>query len=277
MTKQLTFLLFIGVFYQTHAQIVRRSIVGRIGNDSISVESIHIVNKNTKKGTISNKYGMFKIPVKVNDTLVFDGIQFQKKELRITKKMLRNRTLDVALIQKINKLQTIEIKNINLSGELLNDAKKVKKPISMVSKNALDFGKIDFNVVDDIDAIDRQKAPNPYGGDASLRFNAGANLLGLVSFMLNPAIKVISKIGQRKRKLKKAKKEYHKIALTVPNKIRAELGDAFFVNQLKIPKNKIDAFIIYCRPKGVVDLYMNSKKIELIQVLMSESKDFNKD
>jgi len=276
MTKQLTFLLFIGVFYQTNAQIVRRSIIGRISNDSISVESIHIVNKNTKKGTISNKYGMFKIPVKVNDTLVFDGIQFQKKELRITKKMFKSKTVDVILAQKINKLQTVEIKNINLSGELLNDAKKVKKPVSMVSKNALDFSNIDFNVVDNIDAIDRMEAPNPFKG-TNAQAQPGGNILGLLGFVLKPAINGISKIGRRKRKLKHAKKKRQKIALTVPNKIRAEFGDTFFVNQLKIPKNKIDAFILYCESKGIVDLYMNDKKIELIQVLIKESKVFKKD
>jgi len=81
MTKQLTVIFFIALFYQSQAQILRHAIIGRISNDSISVESIHILNKNTKKGTISNQYGLFKIPVGVNDTLVFEGIQFKQKKL----------------------------------------------------------------------------------------------------------------------------------------------------------------------------------------------------
>jgi len=273
MTKQLAFLLIVGFFYQTHAQVVRRSIIGRVINDSISVESIHIINKNTKKGTISNQYGVFKIPVALNDTLIFEGIQFKKKELVITAQMLKIKSVEITLTQNINKLQTVEIKNVNLSGKLFNDAKKVKKPISMVSKNALDFSNIDFNVVNNIDAIDRSKAPDPFKG-TSAQFKGGANLMGLVAFILSPAIKGISKIGQRKRKLKKAKKAYQKMALTIPDKIRAELGDSFFTNNLKISKNKIDTFILYCKPKGIVDLYMSGKKIEMIQLLVDESEWF---
>jgi len=269
MTKQLTFLLFIGIFYQTNAQIVRRSIIGRISNDSISVESIHILNKNTKKGTISNQYGLFKIPVAANDTLIIEGIQFKKKEVFITNRMIKAQPIEIELVQNINKLQTVEINNINLSGELLNDAKKIKKSVSQVSNGALDFSNIDFNVVDDIDAIDRSKAPDPFTG-TSAQVQGGVNLL----FILNPIINGISKIGQHKRAKKRAKKAYQKKALTIPDKIRDELGDGFFTNKLKIPKNQIDAFIIYCKPKGVVDLYMADKKIEMIQVLIKESRNF---
>ncbi len=273
MTRQLTFLFILGLFFQSQAQVVRRSIIGHISNDSISVENIHILNKNTKKGTISNQYGVFKIPVKENDTLIFDGIQFQKKELRITQNMLKSKRVKVALIQKINELQTVEVKNHNLSGELLSDARKVKKPISMMSKGVLNLGEINFNAVSDIDDIDRSLAPDPFRG-TSAQVQGGANLIGLASLILTPAIKGISKIGQRKRRLKRAKREREKIALKVPDKIRDELGDAFFVKDLKIPKDQIDAFIIYCKSKGIVDLFMDGKKIEMIELLVGESDNF---
>jgi len=269
MIKQLALLLFVVFSYQVHAQVVRHPIIGRVVNDSISVESIHILNKNSKKGTISNQYGVFKIPVTVNDTLVFEGIQFKTKELVITKRMFKTKTVDVQLIQNINELQTVEIKNHNLTGTLLNDAKKVKNPVNMISKNALNFGKIDFNAVDDIDALDRSKPPDPFTG-TSAQVQAGVNLM----FILRPIINGISKIGQRKRAKKRAKKERKKIALTIPDKIREEFGDAFFVNQLKIPKDQIAAFILYCKPKGVVNLFMAGKKIEMIQELVDESERF---
>jgi hypothetical protein len=269
MTKQLALLLFVVFSYQVHAQVVRHPIIGRVVNDSVSVESIHILNKNTKKGTISNQYGIFKIPVKENDTLIFEGIQFKKKALVITKHLLKNKSFDVTLIQNINELQTVEIKNTNLEGDLRVDAKNVKKPINMIASGALDFSHIDFNVVDDIDAIDRSKAPNPFKG-TSAQVQKGANLM----FILTPILNGLSKIGQKKRRLKKAQKEREKIALTVPDKIRKELGDAFFVEQLKIPRDQIDAFILYCQPKGLVDLYMVGKKLEMIQVLVDETERF---
>ncbi|MCF6214215.1 MAG: hypothetical protein L3J45_09355 [Flavobacteriaceae bacterium] len=273
MTKQLTFLLFIGFVFQVQAQITRLSIVGKVSNDYVSVESIHILNKSTKKGTISNTYGMFKIPVKANDTLLFDGIQFKKKEIIITSEILKSKTLEVALKLNINELDAVEIKNHNLSGDLLIDAKNVKKPVSLVSKEALNFGKINFNMVDDIDAIDRQKPPDPFTG-TSAQVQGGVNILVLIGFVLSPIVNEIGKIGRLKRKRKQAKKAYAKKALTIPDKIRDELGEAFFTNTLKISKDQIDAFITYCQPKGIVDLYMANKKIEMIQLLVDESKIF---
>ncbi|MFK5890008.1 MAG: hypothetical protein QM486_04680 [Flavobacteriaceae bacterium] len=269
MTKQLTYIFFVFLFYQSQAQVLRHAIVGRIKNDSLSVEGIHVLNKNTKKRTISNQYGVFNIPVTINDTLIFEGIQFKKKELVITKRMVKTKSVDVTLIQNINELATVEIKNHNLTGDLVNDAKKVKKPISQVSKGALDFSHINFNVVDDIDATDRE-------GPANVSKLTNPNIPGGVSlmFLVRPILKGISKIGERKRKLKTAKKAYKKEAETVPDKIRRELGDAFFEEQLKIPKDQIDVFINYCRSKGVVDLYMAGKKIEMIQLLVDESKNF---
>ena len=89
-------------------------------------------------------------------------------------------------------------------------------------------------------------------------------------------MKEVSKIGAHKRKRKRAKKAYQKEALKVPDKIRNDLGDAFFEEQLKIPKAQIDAFILYCKPKDIVDLFMANKKIEMIEVLMAESKTFIK-
>jgi len=273
MIKPLTLVFFISVFFQCQAQIIRRSIIGRISNDSISVESIHVLNINTKKGTISNQYGLFKIPVAANDTLVFEGIQFKEKNILITKQMINAKSIEIELIQNINELKTVEINNINLSGDLINDAKNAKKPISMVSKNVLKIGKIDFNIVDDIDATDRMKPPDPFTGtDAQVQ--VGGNILGLLGYVLNPLFNELGKIGAHKRKRKQAKKAYKKRALTVPDKIRTELGDAFFEKQLKIPKDQIDTFINYCQPKEIVDLYMADKKIEMIQVLMKESANF---
>jgi|FLOH01.1.fsa_nt_gi hypothetical protein len=273
MTKQLTILFFIGFTFQTQAQIARLSLVGKVSNDYESVESIHILNKNTKKGTISNSYGMFKIPVKENDTLVFDGIQFKKKEIVITIEILKSKTLEVTLVQNVNQLDEIEIKNHNLSGDLLTDAKNVKKPVSQVGNGALNFGNIDFNVVDDIDAIDRLKPPDPFVNSRA-QFQGGGNILGLLGFVLSPIANEIDKIGQLKRKRKQAKKTYAKKALTVPDEIRADFGDAFFVEKLKIPTENIEWFINYCKPKGIVGLYMSNKKIELIAVLMVESKEY---
>ncbi len=87
MIKQLTFILLLSISTKIFAQEKQIVISGNIINDALSVENIHILNKTSNKGTIANKYGEFKIPIKANDTLIFSGIQFYKKEVLITQQI----------------------------------------------------------------------------------------------------------------------------------------------------------------------------------------------
>ena len=102
MSKPLTYLLFICAIIQTQAQEKRVNISGRIISDIKSKGNIHIFNIKSRKGTISNSRGEFKILVKVQDTLVFSGVQFYKKELPITNIIITNRRITVTLFQMIN-------------------------------------------------------------------------------------------------------------------------------------------------------------------------------
>ncbi len=203
MLKQLTFFLFFSAVIQNHAQENRIVTSGKINSDALSIENIHILNKNSKKGTISNKYGEFKIPVKVNDTLIFSGIQFYKKEIRITEQLIKNKVITIELFQKINELDEVEIKVHNLLGNLVTDANSVKDSVSKVNSLAFDFSMIDFSkpVVLDIDEFSRSRTSSN-----KQLMPGGGNILGLLGLMFDPLMGEISKIGQRKRRLKKEKK-----------------------------------------------------------------------
>ncbi len=249
MINQLTFLIFFFTVLQFHAQDNDIEITGRIINDSLSVENIHIINKNSNKATISNQYGAFKIPVKVDDTLVFSGIQFYTKEIHVTKKIVRNKTITIKLFQKINELDEVEIKTHNLSGSLVTDANQVKDTVSKIAPLALDFSMIDFSksVTNDIDKIDRRKPPD-------------------ISGLVNPHLQ--KGIGGASFTIDSPKK---KRVPTIPEKIRTEFGNAFFIKTLKIPLEQIDFFIDYCKSKGIIDLYIKDRKVEVIDILIKES------
>ena len=268
MIKRLTYFIFICFAVQSQAQEVT-NISGLIGGDALSLENIHIFNKTSRKGTVSDKEGAFVIPVILGDTLAFFGIQFYYEEVVINNTHIEDRRMTVYLIQKVNELEVVELKNNNLSGSLNIDAGNVKKPISMVNESALDFSNIDFSVVNDIDAIDRSKAPDPFTG-TSAQVQKGISLL----FVFKPILKGISKIGERKRSRKKAEKIFEKKIEVSPDIVRKEMGDAFFINTLKIPLYQIDAFLTYCKSKGLMPLYLKGKKIEFIEALIAESAIF---
>ena len=274
MSKPLTYLLFICAIIQTQAQEKRVIISGRIISDAKSKDNIHILNISSRKGTISNSQGKFVIPVKEHDTLVFSGIQFYKKEILITKKIITDRKITIKLFQKINELDEVEVRAHDLSGSLIIDAKNVKDSISMVNPMALDFSMIDFSkpVISEVDRtkpLDPDNLTNPI-------IPLGGNIIGLVSFILDPLKDELVKIGQRKRHLKIEKYIYEQKIKETPNNMVDELGERFFVETLKIPRTDIDNFLKHCQSKEISDLYIKGRKIEVIDILIKESKIYKK-
>ncbi len=261
MINQLTFLIFFFTVLQFHAQDNDIEITGKIINDSLSIENIHIINKNSGKATISNQYGEFKIPVKVNDTLVFSGIQFYIKEIRITKKIIRNKTITVKLFQKINELDEVEVKTHNLSGSLVTDANNVKGSVSKMNPMALDFSMIDFKktVILDIDEIDMKRAPDI------------THLVSPIQPGISASIGLKKYRTKEEKKLKKIKKDDE-----IFKDIRHLVTDNFFIQTLKIPYKEIDTFLKYCTSKGIVDLYIKNRKMEVIDLLIKESSEYRK-
>ena len=67
---------------------VEKTITGKVVFDNIAVSDVHIVNKNTNIGTITNKNGVFDISASLGDTLHFTHINLEEKLVAITKKII---------------------------------------------------------------------------------------------------------------------------------------------------------------------------------------------
>jgi hypothetical protein len=233
---------------------------------------------NSKKGTISNAFGEFMIPVKVNDTLVISEIQYESQKVIIDKEHLKNLQLIILLKLKINELNEVTISEHDLTGNLVNDAKNARSEnkISEVLQGP-DAWKVDMRIVDDYDEIDMEKAPNPRKLTDPTMQSAQGDIIGLLMGLgLNTIIKEVSKIGQKKRAKKREQRIYAQESKFASDRIRNELGDSFFTNNLKIPLAKIDAFIAHCETKGIIDIFLEGKKIAVIDLLIKESKPYIK-
>ena len=112
------------------AQSKRIVIQGNIISDSASVENIHIINKTSNKATTSDFKGRFRIPVRVNDTIVFSAVHFENKTFIINKAHLKNETIAVSIKSAVNQLHEVKIqKSKNMAGSLgLRNANK--KPLN---------------------------------------------------------------------------------------------------------------------------------------------------
>jgi len=162
MPKKLLLFLCIGFTMHSYSQDKRSNIFGKISSDSLAIKDVHIFNKNSQKGTISNRYGEFQMPVKEGDSLLISNIQYESQEIVISKVHIQNLQLHISLKSKVNELNEVQIKEHELTGNLINDAKNTKNTLSKVGVGALDFSKIDFStpVILDKDEFSRSRTSN---------------------------------------------------------------------------------------------------------------------
>ncbi len=99
-------------------------------------EFIHVYNKTFNKYTVTNNEGEFNIAVRLNDTIVFSGLQYKLKELVVTKNVINSSFISVVLEEQINELDAVYIKP-NLSGNLLVDSRNIKTKNNV---NAISLG-----------------------------------------------------------------------------------------------------------------------------------------
>jgi hypothetical protein len=252
MIRKLLFFILILTALISYSQSERINISGKILSEIEAVEGVHIINKNSEKGTVTNANGDFKILVKANDTLLISAVQFYFMEILITAQIITDKFVTIDLLQKINELQEVEVKAHDLTGSLLFDAAAIKDTISKVAPATLDFTMIDFSkpVINDLDVMDRQKPPD---------------ISHLTNPHFQPGIGASISIGSIK------KKSY----LTIPDKIRNKLSDEFFTETLELPIEQIEPFINYCLEEGIADLYLQNRKLEMIDVLFKARKNYN--
>jgi hypothetical protein len=110
----------------------QKSISGKVMNSG-EIESIHVFNKTFNKYTITDQQGMFKIPIRINDTLVFSAIQFKLKEVVISNVIFNSMQLSVLLKEQVNELDAVYIKP-NLSGDLLADSRNIETKDVLTAK-----------------------------------------------------------------------------------------------------------------------------------------------
>lgn len=237
--KQLYLFILFMISMQISAQDKRVMISGEIKSDSIAIENVHVINLNSKKGTVSDNYGVFKLKVQENDTLLFSDIQFENKMILIQKHHLEKKYIKVNFQIDINELdEVVIIKSANMSQALgLPNADRV--PLTQTER------KVNFYK------------------------NAGAisKLYGLISGEQKQR-KKIQKLERADEELRSYQKEILKI--------RNYFKDDFFIKTLKIPEESINNFITSCLNIGIVDLYKKEKYLEIIDVFLAKSKTFEK-
>ena len=250
------FAILIFIATNSFSQEKSVKISGAIYSSNKPVNDIHVVNLNNRFVTISSTEGTFEILAKEGDVLLFSSIQFENKKITISKYHIESTSIITTLVPIVNILDEVFLHG--LTGSLDLDFKKTPKdtiPKTNFTYKLSDLDKKlpgdEFGYQKDVNA---ESFTNPIylaGGGQGSKYN-----------------KHLENERALKRKLEKMKE--------FPYQLRKRLGDDFFINSLKIPKEKIYLFIDYCESKEISAKYYDNKLLEIIEILKDESSNYIK-
>lgn len=103
---------------------------GTITNENEG-EGIHILNMQSRISTITNAFGNFEIPARVNDTLLVSSIQFVPEILPVTQSMLDQGAIVITLTAQVNQLDEVVLGH-SLTGDIARDSRAIptEKPLN---------------------------------------------------------------------------------------------------------------------------------------------------
>ena len=246
--KNLKTLLLI-LFFAASAKVAAQEpvmVAGIVQSDSLRLADIHILNLSTRKGTVSNVEGEFGITVSPNDTLIFSGIQFHTLGLIVDKKVIERRILKIELVLRIEELGEIELKGHDLDGLFYVDTKRMKDSLPIMGEEAVNFS--------------NQGYDDPTSSNYVV---PSANILSLVSL-----------IGKKKREENRQEVSLLARKRAAATNIRNDIGVDVFEEQLGIPSAHIEPFIRFCQKKDIINLYVDGKIMEVIDILLEEKDNY---
>ena len=243
MTKKLLSLLFLlSVFSVTAQDGERRLLMGKVLYRNTSVSNENVINSTAERATITNDQGEFAINVKVGDELVFTAVNYQLKVVKITQEILDNNRLVVEVNEKVTELDEVIVTPEDQERFLKLKNEEFKEYEYEIDRST------------EVENIALSRAER--GMQDGINF---ANIFRAI-FKSTPDSE---ETGPK---------------LLVSDVLRQVYDDDFFVKDLKLPQDKIDAFLLYCDTRmPAQSLLKKENEFQLIDSLVNLSKSFRKE
>ncbi|PIF01669.1 MAG: hypothetical protein CR994_00370 [Maribacter sp.] len=231
-------LLFIGTGFSQDND-GRNFLRGQVLYRNSFVPNENVINTTAQSATITNAKGEFVIRVKVGDELVFTAINYQLRVVPVTGDIIRKGRLVVEVNEKVTELD-----------EVVVTPEQQKKFLQVKNEQ---FKKYEYE--DDGSSVVENIAMPEY----QRGMKDGINFVNIFKALVNS-----NKTTEEKRP-----------PLKLSQVIRQVYDDGFFVNDLKLPQDKIDAFLVYCDYQMPArTLLKKENEFQLIDFLVNNSKTF---
>ena len=212
MKKFYLFLLCLGFLVPAGAQEEDRSLLrGTVLYRNSVVPNENVINTTAQQATITNERGQFVIPVKEGDELVFMALNYQLQMVKITADIIKNNRLVVEVTEKVTELDEVVV--------------SPEDQEEFIRLSNEDFKGFDYETDETSDVVNIAEDPTVRG------MQYGLNFVSIFKLLAN-AIE-----GDKKQEVP---------PLKVSEVLRQVYDDNFFVRDLKIPQEQIDAFLVYC-------------------------------
>lgn len=243
----LVVIILLGCVKNLYSQEEKTMLNGKVQFENTNLQNINIINKATNLGTLSNSDGLFNIPASKGDTLLFSSMVHQNRNIIITEKHIKNKSITVYLEPGFNELDEVEI------------LRKVRLEFRNVS--------VDRRTILDYDKITESAAP-----DVKKTFDYNTQLTNGVSFIgIYEAL--TKKTRERKNKERSETTRIARLKDSFSFKIKSDYGENFFVEWLNVPETEINIFLEFCHDNGLAELY-NSNEFLIKNFLVLQSKKY---
>lgn len=241
----LMFVLLIFCLSNTAAQELKVLKGTVIDQDSLPIAGINIINLSRGSGTSSLDNGQFKITAEVDDSIYFSSVQYENETIKVTALMLAINN-KVQLNDRLNELDEVLIKDIDLTGHLANDEKN--RELSVYEEYGIPFPKKPEPV------ISRQ-----------LNFMRGgfSDPVSAIAYTINGKRKVMEKAQELSETQDLVTKAYGLIPLK------------YYTEDLNIPQDEIENFLYYLVEFSVFKEMLRVKNIfGLMDFMKDHSEEF---
>lgn len=220
----------------------RRPLRGQVMYRNVPVPNENVINTTAERATITNEKGEFLIYVKEGDELVFTAINYQIEILKVTIDILAKNRLVVEVNEKVTELDEVTVSPENQKKFLQLQNEEFKQYTYETDAT----GEVQNIALD----------PTVRG------MQDGVNFVNIFKALF----------------LSKAKDtENARTPLKVSEVLRQVYSDDFFVQDLQLPQDKIDAFLLYCDGQlPTQSLLRKDNEFQLIEFLVTQSVEFRK-
>lgn len=211
--------LLIALFSISSRGQQRQELRGEV-RDVSDLESIHVMNLNSRYNTITNQDGAFVIAAKANDTLMLSSVQYEVKKVVITQKVLDEQPLIVYLKEAINELDEVYL-GPKLTGNLSSDLKNIK------TERQLNFDDVG---IPGFKGEHEEKIPNLVG-----------QVITPVSVDVEGLYKYISGYYKKLKKRREWQQQNENVAALL-----VLYSSDFFSEAFQIPEHRTYDFLLFC-------------------------------